>query len=135
MNDWAKVVKSMLKPGGKLILVEFHPVLWMLDDEFTFIAYSYFKGEPIIETKNTTYTDQGSLQMNTFQEITWNHSLDEVMSALLAQGLKLTHFKEYPYSPYPCFRNMKETKPGQYQISDLEDKIPMVYALTAENEK
>ncbi|MBU6219900.1 MAG: class I SAM-dependent methyltransferase [Bacteroidetes bacterium] len=135
MNDWAKVVKTMLKPGGKLILVEFHPVLWMLDDEFTFIAYSYFKGEPIIETKNTTYTDQGSLQMNTFQEITWNHSLDEVMSALLAQGLKLTHFKEYPYSPYPCFRNMKETKPGQYQISDLEDKIPMVYALTAENEK
>jgi 2-polyprenyl-3-methyl-5-hydroxy-6-metoxy-1,4-benzoquinol methylase len=135
MNDWAKVVKTMLNPGGKLILVEFHPVLWMLDDEFKCIAYSYFNGDPIIETKNTTYTDQGSYQMDTFQEITWNHSLDEVISALLAAGLKLTHFKEYPYSPYPCFQNINETKPGQYQMKGLEDKIPMVYALTAENEK
>ena len=42
MNDWAKVVKTMLKPGGKLILVEFHPVIWMMDDEFKGIEYSYF---------------------------------------------------------------------------------------------
>jgi 2-polyprenyl-3-methyl-5-hydroxy-6-metoxy-1,4-benzoquinol methylase len=135
MNEWAKVVKTMLKPGGKLILVEFHPVLWMLDNEFKYFEYSYFKGEPIIETKNTTYTDQRSEQMDTFQEITWNHSLDEVLSALLEVGLTLTHFKEYAYSPYPCFSHIKETSPGQYQIIGLEDKIPMVYSLTAQNEK
>ena len=135
MNDWAKVVKTMLKPGGKLILVEFHPVLWMFDNEFKYFEYSYFKGDPIIETKNTTYTDQSAIQMDTFQEITWNHSLDEVLSALLEVGLKLTHFKEYAYSPYPCFSNIKETKPSQYQIIGLEDKIPMVYSLTAQNEQ
>jgi SAM-dependent methyltransferase len=135
MNEWANVVKTMLKPGGKLILVEFHPVIWMLDDEFKGIEYSYFKGDPIIETKNTTYTDQGPVQMDTFQEITWNHSLDEVLSALLEEGLRLTHFKEYAYSPYPCFSHIKETSPGQYQIIGLEDKIPMVYSLTVENEK
>jgi SAM-dependent methyltransferase len=135
MNEWAKVVKTMLKPGGKLILVEFHPVIWMLDDEFKDIEYSYFKGDPIIEIKNTTYTDQRAVQMDTFEEITWNHSLDEVLGALLEVGLTLTHFKEYPYSPYPCFSNIKETSPGQYQIIGLEDKIPMVYSLTAENEK
>ena len=135
MNDWAKVVKTMLKPGGKLILVEFHPVIWMMDDDFKYFAYSYFKSDPIIETKNTTYTDQSAVQMDTFQEITWNHSLDEVLGALLEVGLTLTHFKEYAYSPYPCFSHIKETSPGQYQIIGLEDKIPMVYSLTAENEK
>jgi len=106
-----------------------------MDDEFKGIEYSYFKGDPIIETKNTTYTDQTAVQMDTFQEITWNHSLDEVLSALLEVGLTLTHFKEYAYSPYPCFSHIKETSPGQYQIIGLEDKIPMVYSLTAENEK
>jgi hypothetical protein len=73
--------------------------------------------------------------MDTFEEITWNHSLDEVLGALLEVGLTLTHFKEYAYSPYPCFSQIKETSPGQYQIIGLEDKIPMVYSLTAENEK
>ena len=135
MNEWASVVKNMLKPGGKLILVEFHPVLWMLDNDFKYLAYSYFKSDPIIETKNTTYTDQRSVQMETFQEITWNHSLHEVMSALLAVGLKLTHFKEYPYSPYPCFSHIIETSPGQYQLKGLEDILPMVYSLIVENEK
>jgi len=135
MNDWAKVVKKMLKTEGKLILVEFHPVIWMLDDEFKNIEYSYFNGDPIIETKNNTYTDQRAVEMDTFEEITWNHSLHEVLGALLKVGLRITHFEEYPYSPYPCFSNIKETSSGQYQIIGLEDKIPMVYSLTAQNEK
>lgn len=135
MDAWAEVVKKMLCPGGKLVLVEFHPILWMFDDSFKQLTYSYFKGNPIIEEKNTTYTDDRKIKMETFQEITWNHSLHEVISALIRCGLKLSHFSEYPYSPYPCFPDMVEMNPGEFHLKGMTNIIPMVYALTAENEK
>lgn len=135
MGAWAEVVQKMLAPKGKLVLVEFHPVIWMFNDDFKKIQYSYFKGEAIIEEKNKTYTDSGNAEMETFQEVTWNHSLHEVIGSLIHNGLKITHFSEYPYSPYPCFQNMIETKLGEYQLKGMIDKIPMVYALTAQNEK
>ncbi len=30
-------------------MAEFHPVIWMFDNNFTKVAYNYFKDEPIIE--------------------------------------------------------------------------------------
>jgi 2-polyprenyl-3-methyl-5-hydroxy-6-metoxy-1,4-benzoquinol methylase len=29
INKWAHIVSSLLKPGGKLVFAEFHPVVWM----------------------------------------------------------------------------------------------------------
>jgi SAM-dependent methyltransferase len=49
LNKWAKLIADYLKPGGTFILVEFHPVVWMFDSDFTKIEYSYFKKEPIVE--------------------------------------------------------------------------------------
>jgi SAM-dependent methyltransferase len=31
IKDWAKIVTDLLKPGGRLFLCEFHPVLWSLE--------------------------------------------------------------------------------------------------------
>jgi hypothetical protein len=61
----------------------------------------------------------------------WNHGLAEVFKALFKQGLKLDHFEEYDYSPYNCFLHTKEIGPRQFQIEHLDNKIPMVYSLTA----
>src|SRR5690606_3899602 len=36
LNRWAEVVASCLKPGGRFVFAEFHPVVWMLDDELEF---------------------------------------------------------------------------------------------------
>src|SRR5215217_1434203 len=49
LQRWAKVVADCIKPGGELILVEFHPVTWMYDNEFNKPTYSYFNKEMIIE--------------------------------------------------------------------------------------
>ena len=34
INKWAETIAHFLKPGGKLIFVEFHPFVWMYDDDF-----------------------------------------------------------------------------------------------------
>ncbi len=130
MNKWAKTIAHFLKPGGKLVFVEFHPVVWMLNYEFTSVAYSYFNDEPIIETLNGTYADRSAdIKM---QEISWNHDLGETLQSMIDAGLKITRFKEFNYSPCKCFQRLVEIAPGKYQIEGLEGKIPMVYAVTAE---
>ena len=34
LDKWASIISSYLKPNGKLVFVEFHPVLWMYNDNF-----------------------------------------------------------------------------------------------------
>ena len=39
LDRWAKVISKFLKPGGRFIFVEFHPVVWMYDSRFEKIAF------------------------------------------------------------------------------------------------
>ena len=50
IDKWAKIVSRYLKPDGKFVFVEFHPVVWMFDDDFQEINYNYYNSEAIIET-------------------------------------------------------------------------------------
>jgi len=129
LHRWAQIVRRFLKPGGKLVLVEFHPIVWMFDDFFKELHYSYFNTGPIMETKTGTYAAQTSPVE--FQDVGWNHPLSEVLGGLLQAGLRLTHFQEYDYSPYGCFRVVEKIGERKYRIPHLGDKIPMLYSLAA----
>ena len=39
IDKWAKIVTKFLKPNGQFVFVEFHPVVWMFDDNFEKISY------------------------------------------------------------------------------------------------
>ena len=130
LKPWAKMISERLKKGGFFYLAEFHPVVWMFDNDFEEIKYSYFKDEAIIETETGTYTNpEAPVELTT---ITWNHSLSEVLGALLSQRLNITAFEEYDYSPYNCFKHTMEKEKGRYVIKHLGGKLPIVYALAAE---
>lgn len=128
INQWAQVVNHFLKPGGQFLIVDFHPVVWMFDDEFSSVAYRYFNSEPIIEDE-TTYTD-GS-EGKTVKSISWNHSLGSIINALIATGLNIKSVDEYDYSPYDCFQKTKKVGERMYRIEHMGDKLPMVYAIMA----
>lgn len=129
IDKWAKIVSKFLKPGGEFIFVEFHPVIWMFDEQFDKIGYNYFNSGPIKETTSGTYAEKNAnLELKT---ISWNHGLSEVVNSLLQNGLELKLLNEYDYSPYNCFNNTVEVENGQYRIKHLDDKIPMVYSIKA----
>lgn len=129
LDRWAQTIHRFLKPRGKFVFVEFHPVVWMFDNNFKSIAYRYFKSEPIVETETGSYADtQAQVQLTS---VTWNHGLGEVMGSLLRQQLQITHFEEFDYSPYNCFQGTEAIAPGKFRIAHLGDKIPMVYAICA----
>lgn len=129
VDKWAAVVSHFLKPEGRFVFAEFHPVVWMMDTDFTTIAYNYFKDNAIIEQETGTYADTEAAITN--ETISWNHSLGEVLGALLNHGLTLTQFNEYDYSPYACFNNLEEFEPGKFRVKHLGNKLPMVYSVLA----
>ena len=129
MDKWAAVVSHFLKPEGKFVFVDFHPVVWMFDDDFKEVFYHYFKSEPIIEEETGTYADKkASLIQKT---ISWNHSISEVVNALIENGLTIHSLNEYDYSPYNCFNGMEEFETGKFRIKIFENKVPLVYSIKA----
>lgn len=128
LNKWAHIISSFLKPQGRFVFIEFHPVLWMYDVNFDEIAYSYFNRGPIIETEKGTYADREADV--TLDYVMWNHGLGEVFSSLLSNGIEIESFKEYDYSPYNCFKDMVQLETKKFGISSLKGKLPMVYALS-----
>lgn len=127
LDKWAKVVSQFLKPGGQFIMADFHPVVWMYDNDFKEVFYSYFNIEPIVEDETGTYADRYSeIEAKT---ITWNHPISETLNALITNGIELNSFNEYDYSPYNCFNNTEEFEPNKFRIKTFENKIPLVYSI------
>jgi 2-polyprenyl-3-methyl-5-hydroxy-6-metoxy-1,4-benzoquinol methylase len=128
IDRWASVVKHFIKPGGRFVFAEFHPVVWMFDKGMDKIIYRYFNDAVIVEEENGSYA---SVQDGTLKSVTWNHGLAEVVNALLKQGLELRRMEEYDFSPHNCFPNTIEVGPRQFRIAHLDKLIPMTYALEA----
>lgn len=129
MKRWAELVARFLKPGGKLILVEFHPAVWMFDNAFTHIQYSYFNKEVIVENEEGTYADKNAdMQL---ESVNWNHDFGEVLQNVIDAGMEIRHFGEYDYSPYNAFSNTVEFAPGKYYLKGMEGKLPIVYSVLA----
>ena len=129
LDKWAEIISMFLKPGGQFVFVEFHPVVWMFDDNFEKIGYRYFNSGAIIETENGTYADKQAAIAQT--SVTWNHSVGEVLNSLINSGLEIKLLEEFDYSPYNCFNKTVESESGKYRIDHLDNKIPMVYAIIA----
>lgn len=129
LDKWAAVISKFLKPGGQFVFVEFHPVVWMFDDDFEKIGYRYFNSGAIVETENGTYADRSANIEQ--QSVTWNHSISEVLNSLIRNGLEINAFDEFDYSPYNCFKHTVEFEPGKYRIKHLDNKIPMLFSLRA----
>ncbi|MGX9986197.1 class I SAM-dependent methyltransferase [Soonwooa purpurea] len=130
LDKWGNLISNFLKPNGKFVMVEFHPLVWMFDDDFTKVAYNYFNVAPIVETENGTYADKNASISQS--SVTWNHSMSEVVSSLLKNGLTLSDFQEYDYSPYNIFNNSIEVAPKQYRVKHLGEKLPILYSILAE---
>lgn len=129
LQKWAKTIASHLKPGGQFHIVEFHPFLMTLEFETAKFAYPYFFEEaPIKEIAIGSYANPEEGKQR--DEFTWQHSLSEIIMALVDNGLSITDFKEYDYSPYDCFPNMQEVEKGKYQIQNMPS-APHLFSICA----
>ncbi len=128
LDGWGQQIAALLKPGGRFVIVEFHPFIWMYDGPMDMIAYSYFNVAPIIEIAEGTYTDGGEDLKN--EAYYWNHSLSDVFQALRGAGLEVTQISEDNYTPYKLADNQVPV-PNGYAPAGKEGLLPLVYAMEA----
>ena len=135
---WADVVRGLLRPGGQLYVVEFHPLLGALGvtpspDEATdlLLRNDYLGGTDAVRHDSArTYTDGPPLAGNTVS-YQWPHGMAEVVSAVLEAGLRLTGLRETPLLPWKRWPRMVPAEGGWWRLPDGDPQIPLLYALSA----
>jgi 2-polyprenyl-3-methyl-5-hydroxy-6-metoxy-1,4-benzoquinol methylase len=129
LDAWAAIIAHFLKPGGTFYIADFHPVLWMLDDNLEKIKYSYFNAGVITEEISGSYSDRDAPIRSI--EHGWNHPFSEIITALLKHNLQIVQFNEFSYSPYNCFSNLEQGYDGMWRIKGMDEKTPMMYSIKA----
>lgn len=129
LDRWAAVVRDLLKPGGRLYLVEFHPLAWMLDRDFQLVGDYLDDGRRYDSPR--TYTDGPELTGDTVT-YQWNHSLGALVTALDRAGLRVTELHEHPVLAWDQWPGMdRDQETGWWRLPAHRPKIPLTYSLTA----
>jgi SAM-dependent methyltransferase len=136
IKRWARTVRSLLRPGGRLHLREGHPVLWSLDydreDDLLALDTAYFeqKDALVIDEPYTYVTTDHQFQATVTHE--WNHGIGEIVTALLEAGLTVTTLIEHQSVPWNALPgHMRELEGGEWQLVDRPERLPHSYTLQA----
>lgn len=130
LDRWAEVVAHHLRPGGTFYMVEFHPVLGMLDEDGETLAYPYFpQAEPLKSEARGSYAVPDAEFTATAYE--WPHSLGEVVTALLQAGLRLEFLHEFAYSTCGCWPFLQEVEPGKWVWKGRTNQFPHMFSVRA----
>lgn len=133
---WAKVVASLLKPGGRLYLLEGHPSLMVLDEKDPGLrpAYDWRTpiGKPLTMSEETTYTgDTARIAHPVTHE--WLHPLSDVINAVIGAGLRLDYLHEHDRLPWQFAPIMTpiEGKRRMWVLPEGFPRLPLAYSLKA----
>lgn len=137
LTAWAEVVSSLLRPGGTLYLVEFHPLLDALGPtpspqrQQLLLHHDYLAGRgPLRSDTPRTYTDGPPVRGAT-TSYEWRHGLGEVVSAVIGAGLTLQLVRETELLPWKRFDAMVPAENGWWRLPPSEPIVPLLYALRA----
>nr|WP_245627998.1 class I SAM-dependent methyltransferase [Actinomadura oligospora] len=130
LRRWAETVAALLNPGGFLYLSEFHPFADTLDDETgTTVTYDYFDRAPQEWNESGTYTDRDA-KTSKNRSISFQHGIGDVVSAVIAAGLRLEFLHEHDHTLFARHANLE--KNGQrYRLPEGSPRVPMMYSLRA----
>jgi SAM-dependent methyltransferase len=89
LAGWARSAASALRPGGRLVLVDLHPLYVMVDsvDPLVF-DFPYADAGPIPDSTPGSYADPKA-QVAATETVQWAHSLGEVVTAVAGAGLRV----------------------------------------------
>jgi 2-polyprenyl-3-methyl-5-hydroxy-6-metoxy-1,4-benzoquinol methylase len=146
IRAWARGVAGVLAPAGRFVLVEFHPVWYIFDDDWT-AKFSYFtRGEPQTFAEGIRdyvalapdglvpwgYEEGVTDFQNPYPSHEFPWGLGEVVTALLDAGLTMEALREYPYSNGAALCSGMRELPGRRMVPPAGlPAIPLMYGLVA----
>jgi ubiquinone/menaquinone biosynthesis C-methylase UbiE len=99
LDGFFDVIARLTRTGGHVFIEETHPVLLMYEegegDESSYLAYSYFKDEPWLETTGLDYYEGTKYESK--PHYAFQHTLSDIVMAAIDRGFVLRHFAELGY--------------------------------------
>jgi SAM-dependent methyltransferase len=147
LQEWAKGIATVLKPGGRFVLIDFHPVALMFNFNFKLEAPYFNTKEPLTwEDGVSDYVAESGdgLALGEYQpgienfcnpyrvhEFQWG--IGEIVTALLNVGLRLTTLREYPYSNgCKLYENMLQIDGRRMVLPEEIPNLPLMYAIVTQ---
>ncbi len=145
LQTWARGVARVLKPGGRLIVIEFHPVYIMFGDHWqpendymggTRATYDDGIGD-YVAMSGKALAPSGYLEgvvdfknPKPVHEFSWG--VADIVSAMLDAGLRLEVLREYPYSNGGRLRaDMRELLGNRFTVPDGMPQLPLMLGVAA----
>lgn len=131
VDRWADQAAALVRPGGRLYLHDVHPVAWSLADESTELQYTYFEEvEPFTYDSVDTYTDADRSRVHT-RGYEWNHSIGQVVTALIDRGLRIDRLEEHDWTVHQRFPWLVEVRPGEWSSPPDMPRLPLTFTVVA----
>ncbi len=145
LKAWGRGIARVLKAGGRLVLMEFHPVFGIFEGNWV-LTYDYMGGTHLSfggvgdyvaisdESLTPSGYEEGVVEFNNphpSHEFCWG--IADIISPLLEAGLLLRVMREYPYSNgFKRFEAMRELPGGRFTVPDGKPELPMMLGLVAQ---
>jgi len=134
MSIWARVIASVLAPGGELYCADAHPGFLVLEEVAGRLVPTYDFQTPAdrpLEFNNaTTYTgDPTVLTHQSTRE--WIHPLSAILGALIDAGLTITMFREHEVLLWQGVPMLVPTPDRRWRLPDGHPRIPLSFSVKA----
>ena len=146
LEHWARGIASVLEPGGRLVVLDFHPFSLLFDAKWVRDRPYFSEGKPFSETSGIgDYVERAKENLvpwgyeegvkdfknpHPSHEFGWN--VGDILTAVIKSGLVLETFREYPYvngdAPYDAMKDL----PGRRKTTpEGMPNLPLMFGLTA----
>jgi SAM-dependent methyltransferase len=136
IQGWAGVAAHFVRPGGTFYVTEVHPVAQVFADEDVApgelrLGYPYWSHEaPISGDVVGSYADP-TAPTDGLREHGWDHSLGEIVTALIDAGLRIELLHEFPFVEWPV-PFLVEGDDGRYRLpADAKGELPLFFSIRA----
>lgn len=131
LDAWAQSLAATLRPGGRLVLVELHPLFTAVGsvDPLVF-DWPYADTGPLVESVEATYA---GAELDTARTaVEHAHSLGEVVSSVVRAGLHVLRLDEHDSCELDPRGVLPREPDGRYRLRSGRAVLPLLYTLIAE---
>ena len=136
IRGWARVVAHFVRPGGRFYIAEIHPIAEAFENEGVApgelrLTYPYWEHDaPLTFAVAGSYADR-TATVPVEREHGWDHSLGEVVTALIDAGLEIRTLREYPFCEWRLDFTV-EAPDGTWRLpGDLDGRLPLFFSILA----
>lgn len=134
IDAWARAAAGVLRPGGRLYLLDGHPQMLQMEmrDGRLELAYDWRtpKETPLAYDESRTYTGDERRLTHT-RNYEWIHPIGDVVGALIAAGMAIDFLREHDIVVWHAFPGMVETGEDQFTLPEGGPRIPLSFSIGA----